>query len=394
MKISKKAIEDIVNRLYTIEQDGEKVIRPELLNELIAIISGRYDNAGYSVEKTVGGERLVVYSTNKNGVRKIFERKIGYDVKSSSSTPQSIVAKIKWPTKEIVTIIKNVQEEFGVELFQDRRRSVAILADVLAPYQEEAKIIKMIFNEGVFNVIGDVPLKSMEEKRGAYFRVEKFLMKLGISDDVRTLLAQIITDSFYITEKTKPFVIEKEEIGIVYFLATENTKERKVSLYKMITQSKKGLGKLERVGFDTYVEALNAITDAYQYLMLNGKQIDEQTEFKSRDYKITFQNCINEHLSSKISMGSLISMASSAMNREPLAKLAIAGNLSSDGEIVDADNLGDCFNVCAEFGIKTILLPIYAAKDFGSIPAELLGKCSVQFYTSPIDAVRRALGVL
>lgn len=76
MRISKKGIEDIINRLYTVEQDGEKVIRRDRLDELFTIVTRKYDNAGCSVEKVLGGENLVITSVNKNGVKKIFERKI------------------------------------------------------------------------------------------------------------------------------------------------------------------------------------------------------------------------------------------------------------------------------------------------------------------------------
>ena len=76
MRISKKGIEDINNRLYTVEEDGEKVICRERLDELLTIITRRYDNAGCTVEKVLGGEVLVISSSQRVVLKRFLKEKL------------------------------------------------------------------------------------------------------------------------------------------------------------------------------------------------------------------------------------------------------------------------------------------------------------------------------
>lgn len=49
--------------------------------------------------------------------------------------------------------------------------------------------------------------------------------------------------------------------------------------------------------------------------------------------------------------------------------------------------------VCLDSGAKKVLLPITSAADLGSVPPELVGAFSLIFYSSPQEAVFKALGV-
>lgn len=119
MRISKKGIEDINNRLYTVEEDGEKVICRERLDELLTIITRRYDNAGCTVEKVLGGEVLVISSYTKSGFKKIFERKIGIDLNEVKSRHLMGYVDRRWHKKELILLFEAIIEEYGIELFKD-----------------------------------------------------------------------------------------------------------------------------------------------------------------------------------------------------------------------------------------------------------------------------------
>ena len=143
MRLSKKAIEDIVNRLYTIEQNGEKVIRPDRLKELTDVIFIQFQNVYCGVERGFGGEKLVVSSVNKRGTRKVFERKIGYDI---NLIKQEEINTIKysdapWHIKEIIDIFSATIESYGYGVFRDRKKSAAFCTDILAKYPDQISII-------------------------------------------------------------------------------------------------------------------------------------------------------------------------------------------------------------------------------------------------------------
>ena len=58
------------------------------------------------------------------------------------------------------------------------------------------------------------------------------------------------------------------------------------------------------------------------------------------------------------------------------------------------DNLANTLQVCLDSGAKKILIPIAAATDMASVPAELMSKFNLIFYSSPEDAVFKALNVI
>ena len=49
--------------------------------------------------------------------------------------------------------------------------------------------------------------------------------------------------------------------------------------------------------------------------------------------------------------------------------------------------------VCLDSGAKKVLLPITSAADLGTVPSDLVGAFSLIFYSSPEEAVYKALGV-
>lgn len=73
--------------------------------------------------------------------------------------------------------------------------------------------------------------------------------------------------------------------------------------------------------------------------------------------------------------------------------MVILGDMSLGGSIVPADNIAETLQVAFDSGAKRILLPMSSVKDIQSIPGELFAKFQTSFYSDPIDAVFKGLGV-
>lgn len=106
MRISKKGIEEIIDRLYTTEQNGEKVIRRDRLDELFGIVTRRYNNAGCCVENVSDGEILVISSVSKSGIRKIFERKIEATEDRQENCSSVCDIDESWHKEELICLLK------------------------------------------------------------------------------------------------------------------------------------------------------------------------------------------------------------------------------------------------------------------------------------------------
>lgn len=75
MNLTKANVSSIVDRHYTIEQNGEKVIRPDRLEELQAVLFSQFKNVGCAIETGLGGDKLVVTGVGRTGIRTVFPLK-------------------------------------------------------------------------------------------------------------------------------------------------------------------------------------------------------------------------------------------------------------------------------------------------------------------------------
>ena len=94
-----------------------------------------------------------------------------------------------------------------------------------------------------------------------------------------------------------------------------------------------------------------------------------------------------------LAMTTLIALCSAALNKNPLSSLAILGDITIGGTLIKVENLASTLQVCLDSGAKKVLLPMTSAADLGSVPSDLVGAFSLIFYSSPEEAVFKALGV-
>jgi ATP-dependent Lon protease len=67
--------------------------------------------------------------------------------------------------------------------------------------------------------------------------------------------------------------------------------------------------------------------------------------------------------------------------------------MSLGGNVVPVENLAECMQVAFDAGAKRILLPMASVTDIPTIPGELFAKFQTSFYSDPVDAAFKALGV-
>ena len=72
---------------------------------------------------------------------------------------------------------------------------------------------------------------------------------------------------------------------------------------------------------------------------------------------------------------------------------AVLGDMSLGGTIVRVRNLAESMQVAFDAGAKRILLPMSSVTDIPSVPGELFAKFQTSFYSDPVDAAFKALGV-
>jgi hypothetical protein len=90
---------------------------------------------------------------------------------------------------------------------------------------------------------------------------------------------------------------------------------------------------------------------------------------------------------------SFIAFCSAALTKPVQSQFAVMGDMSLGGTVVPVRNLAECMQVAFDAGAKRILLPMSSVTDIATIPGELFAKFQTRFYSDPVDAVFKTLGV-
>jgi ATP-dependent Lon protease len=166
-----------------------------------------------------------------------------------------------------------------------------------------------------------------------------------------------------------------------------------IGAFKLETQVSNGNGRFNYTGLGNVKEAKESVKTAEMYYKANSKAISPSIMIDSKDYVLHIQDTQGVGLASSISMATLIAYSSSSLNKPVQSQLVVLGSFSIGGTINKVENLSDSLQVCLDAGAKKILLPMSSAADIATVPAYLFAKFQISFYSSPEDAVVKALGI-
>lgn len=326
-------------------------------------------------------------------MKKIYECKIGTDDSKSSGKISGVTyVGLKWHVKEIVHILQTINRQYGENIFSDKKRFAAVLADKVFEYPEEGKILKMVFNEGIYATVKS-SLKMDDQFVRA--RIIKFLDNLGLDAEIKKNITEILIAAFVTKNKENIAIFNisaASEVGQIYFVAKENVIHPEMRMFRMIAESEAGIGLLNRDAFRNYVEALNATSDAYKFLSAKCLIFKVREKLAAKNHNLFCECCDKDVLTSSLTLATILSLASSVLDKKPLNGLVVLGNLDAEGNLQKCTDLESCMRICDWYQARTILLPAENAADLAKIPTELL-KFSMFFYHTPDEAIKYALDI-
>lgn len=171
-------------------------------------------------------------------------------------------------------------------------------------------------------------------------------------------------------------------------------KDGRVGAYKMEVQHQNGSGKYERSGLGGNAVAKEAIDIAFRYFKANSKNVNSQISTLERDYHLNVQDLHGTGGSAQLTLMAFIALCSSALSISVQDSLAVVGTTTLGGVVQKVTNLSDVLQICFDAGAKRVLIPMSNATDISTVPADLFARFQINFYNSPEDAVRKAVGRL
>ena len=166
----------------------------------------------------------------------------------------------------------------------------------------------------------------------------------------------------------------------------------RLGTYKIEVESVQGHGKINPTGACSDRDSKECIQIAYNYFKANKGYVAQNIPIDNVDYLMHIADLQGVGTSKEISLAELVSLFSSGLKKSLLSSVVVLGLITIAGTINKINDLADVLQVCLDSGAKKVLLPASAASDLGTIPSELASKFSLLFYSTPEDAVFKALG--
>ncbi|MBL6994753.1 protease Lon-related BREX system protein BrxL [Desulfobacula sp.] len=166
-----------------------------------------------------------------------------------------------------------------------------------------------------------------------------------------------------------------------------------IGLYRLELQVSAGNGKLSISGSGTDTKTKEAIKIGYDYFKANMSRVSSLSKVIDHDYHLHVVEMQSTGATADITLCSFITFCSGLMGKPIKSQMIILGNMSLGGTIEKASNLAETLQVGFDAGAKRILIPMSSVGDIPTIPGELFAKFQTSFYSDPVDAVYKALGV-
>lgn len=166
-----------------------------------------------------------------------------------------------------------------------------------------------------------------------------------------------------------------------------------LGLYRLETQVTGGNGQLKLSGLGSNAIAKESVKVGFDYFRANAVQIQASLKVGDHNFHLHVIEAHNTGPCATLTLSAFVALCSAMVGKALESQLVVLGTMSLGGNIVPVENLAESLQVAADAGAKRLLLPMASVGDIPTIPGELFTKFQTSFYSDPINAVFKALGV-
>lgn len=186
-----------------------------------------------------------------------------------------------------------------------------------------------------------------------------------------------------------------EKPGYVY--AVGRSVDDKVGIYRLENKLINGSGKFSFKNVEGLAHSSkgvrDSITAAFNYFSENANRLISG-DCTSFDYSLYYNDLQNRGVCDEISVAEVVGLFSALANKAVLPSLVICGRVVMSGSMMPIiTELDEMFVAASNAGAKKILLPSDSKDKYEELGRDLKKEIEVIFYSTPLDAARKALGV-
>jgi len=166
----------------------------------------------------------------------------------------------------------------------------------------------------------------------------------------------------------------------------------RVGLFRIEVGTSGGTGKLGMSGGAT-TDMRESIKRAYDYIRAHKVAMGIGAVLDVTDFHVELVDLLNRKEGSDIGVAFFIALYSALQKKPALPGLVVLGDMSIHGNPKPVSSLGEPLQLAKDNGAKRALIPIENKRHFLDVDAEIMEHVDPIFYSDPIVAARKGLGL-
>lgn len=170
------------------------------------------------------------------------------------------------------------------------------------------------------------------------------------------------------------------------------TENNTVSVSRIEVSQFGGNGKLRFNGELSKI-VRQSISTAFDYAKANKRPLGIEQAVEDADFHVQVVNLSHNRDSVEIGVAFFIALYSLFRNKPVLPGLVVLGDMTIQGNILPMQSLIEPLQVIMDNGGKRVLIPTHSRRLFLDVPPDILEKVDPIFYSDPLSAALKALGI-
>jgi ATP-dependent Lon protease len=267
--------------------------------------------------------------------------------------------------------------------------------DVKAVRKTFSGLLKLIFPHGEYtkDELAEVLSIALEGRR----RVKEQLKKMGAFEYHQTSFSFIDNDSreerfVGVPEQGGKDMISTDPLapGSVYTTSVDD--QGKVGLYRIEVGCSPGTGKLKIAG-GIEGPMKESIQRAFAYLQGQKVKMGVAQQIDTTDFHVEAIDLLNNRVPCEAGIALVVAVYSAVKRHSVLPGLLILGDLSIQGNIKSVRSLAEPLQVGMDNGARRALIPLENKRNFLDVSGDIVERVDPVFFSDPMTAAMKALGM-
>ena len=228
-------------------------------------------------------------------------------------------------------------------------------------------------------------------------RVKEQLKKMGSFEYHQTSFSYINNDTreerfVGVPEQGGREMISTDPLapGSVYAASVDD--QGKVGLYRLEVGCAPGSGKLKIAG-GIEGSMKESIQRAFAYLQGQKGKMGIAQQVDTTDFHIEAIDLLSNHVPCESGIALVVAVYSAVKRHAVLAGLLVLGDLSIQGNIKSLRSLAEPLQVGMDNGARRALIPLENKRNFLDVSGDIVERVDPVFFSDPMTAAMKALGI-